>query len=103
MTVSLGSPRPHAGAARLQVPDEAAVVTFNRDARFRHPLFYPAWRGTERGPVGRPASVHPMIAGDDIALGGERHDGRDNIGGGMGSLEGRDNLVLRAPAVEQRQ
>ena len=44
-----------------------------------------------------------MTVGDDIALGRERRDGPKNIGGCMGALKGCDDLVLRMPAVEQRQ
>ena len=44
-----------------------------------------------------------MLGGDDIALGGEPGNGRENVGGGMGAPEGRDDRVRRTLAVEQRE
>ena len=44
-----------------------------------------------------------MIGGDDVALGREPNEGRPNVRGGMRAFEGRNDLVQRVPAVEQRQ
>ena len=71
---------PHPAAALFELPDQPAVVAFDRDARLRQPSFDPARRCAERRPVGGPGSVHAVFGGDDIAPGGERDDGRKNIG-----------------------
>ena len=93
----------HPGAGRFQAPCQPTVVALDRDARFRKPSLDPARRRAERRPVGRPARVQAVIGRDHIAPGGQRRDGGKHIGGGMGALQRRHDLVAGTPAVDQRQ
>ena len=94
---------PHAGTGRFQGSNQLAVVTDHRDARRRQPLFDPARRGAKGGPVGRPVLGHAVAGGNDIALRGERHNSRVQVGGGMAAIEGGDDFGSPAPTVEQWQ
>ena len=67
----LGRGGPCGDAEFFHMPCQTALVTQNFDARFRQALLRPARRGAERRPVGRPAPVHSMPAGDYVAPGGK--------------------------------
>ena len=75
----------------------------DRDARLGQPLFHPAGRGAQGGPVRRPAWIHAVLGGDDVALRGERSNGPTYLGSPVAALQGVHNLGWSAPAVEKRQ
>ncbi len=95
--------RVHLGTHRFQPPGEVAVVTVDGHRRRGQPLLRPARRSTERGPVRRPTPLHRVRARDDVSPGREGGQRRPHVGCRIPPVQGRDDVVVRALAVEQRQ
>ena len=84
----------------LEAAGEAAVIPCNRHPRRREPHLGPAWRGAERGPVGRPAPLHLIRAGDDIPAGRQSSERLMHVGRRMRAIDGSYDFVLRMAAIE---
>ena len=93
----------HRDVQGIELAGEAAVVPRDRHPRRREPLLGPAGRGAERRPVGRPAPLHLIRAGDDIPPGCQSSERLAHVGRRMPVGQRCNDLVLRAATIEERQ